>query len=56
MNSHAKLWHRENDSHDEVDLLVLQQRDWYVASVHGTGGDKTVCEEPKTHFPYDECG
>ena len=56
MNSLAKLWHRENDPDDEVDLLILQQRDRYVASVHETGGDKPVCEEPKTPFPYDECG
>ena len=46
MNSLPKLWHRENDPDDEVDLLILQQRDCYVASVH----------EPKTPFPYDECG
>ena len=32
----------------------LQQRDCYVASVHETGGDKPVCEEPKTPFLYDE--
>ena len=50
MNSLAKLWHRENDPDDEVDLLILQQRDRYVASVHETGGDKPVCEEPKTLF------
>ena len=24
--------------------------------MHETGGDKLVCEEPKTRFPYDECG
>ena len=25
--------------------------------MHETGGDKPVCEEPKTlFFPYDECG
>ena len=24
--------------------------------MHETGGDKPVCEEPKTPFPYDECG
>ena len=41
---------------DEVDLFILQQRDNYVASVHETGGDKPVCEEPKTPYPYDECG
>ena len=27
-----------------------------VASVHETGTDRPVCEEPKTPFPYDECG
>ena len=56
MNSLAKLWHQENDPDDEVDLLILQQRDSYVASVHETGGHNPVCEEPRTHFPYDECG
>ena len=50
MNSLAKLWHRENDPDDEVDLLILQQRDRCVASVHETGGDKPVCEESKTLF------
>ena len=29
---------------------------FFVASVHETGGDEPVCEEPKTPFPYDECG
>ena len=48
------MWHRENDPDDEVALLILQQRDCYV--VHETGGDKAVCEGPKTPFPYDECG
>ena len=50
MNSLAMSWHRENDPDDEVDLFILQQRDNYVASVHETGGDKPVCEEPKTPF------
>ena len=54
MNSVAKSWHRENDIDDEVDLLILQQRDCHVASVHETGGDEPVCEEPKTPFPCDE--
>ena len=40
----------------EVDLLILQKRDRYVASVHEAGADKPVCEEPKIPFPYDECG
>ena len=34
----------------------LQQRGCYVASVHELVGTKPVCEEPKTPFPYDECG
>ena len=53
INSLAKLWHREDDSHGEVDFLILQQR--YVASVHETGADKPVCEVPKRLYPYDEC-
>ena len=56
MNSLSELWHREDDPDSEVDLLIFQQRDRYVASVHETGGDKPVCEEPKTPFPYNECG
>ena len=56
MNSLAELWHREDDPDSEVDLLIFQQHDRYVASVHETGGDKPVCAEPKTSFPYDECG
>ena len=40
----------------KVGLLVLQQCGRHVASVHETGGDKPVCEEPKTLFPYDDCG
>ena len=52
MNSLAKLWHRENDPDSEVDLLILQ----HVASVHETGGDKPVCEEPKTPLSHDESG
>ena len=50
INSLAK-WHRENGPDDEVDLLILQQRDNFVAS-----GEEPVCEEPKTPFPFDECG
>ena len=56
MNSLAKLWRREDDPDSEVDLLIFHQRDRYVASVHETGGNKPVCEEPKTLFPYDKCG
>ena len=47
MNSLAKLWHRENDPDNEVDLLILQQRDCYTASMRETGGDKPVCEESR---------
>ena len=56
MNSLSELWHREDDPDSEFDLLILQQRDCYAASVHETGGDKPVCEEPKTPFLYGECG
>ena len=56
MNSLAELRHREDDPDSEVDLLIFQQRDRYVANVHETGGDKPVCEESKTPLPYDECG
>ena len=56
MNSLAELWHREDDPDGEVYLFILQQRDRYVASLHETGGDKPVCEEPNAPFPYDECG
>ena len=49
MNSVAELWHREDDPDSEADLLIFQQRDRYVASVHENGGDKPP-------FPYDECG
>ena len=55
MNSLAELWHREDDPDGEVDLLILQQRDRYVASVREAGADKPVCEVPKILFPYDEC-
>ena len=48
MDSLSELWHREDDPDIEVDLLIFQQRDRYDASVHETGGDKPVCEEPKT--------
>ena len=56
MNSLAKLWHRENDPNDEFDLLILQQRDCYVARVHETGSNKPLCEELKTPFPCGDCG
>ena len=51
MNSLAELWHREDDPDSEVDLLIFQQRDRYVASMHETGGEKPVCEEPR-HFSH----
>ena len=51
MNSLAELWHREDDPDGEVDLLISQQRDRHVASVHATGTDMPVCEEPKAPFP-----
>ena len=56
MNSLAELWHREDAPDGEVDWLIFQQRDRYVASVHEAGADKPVCEEPKIPCPYDECG
>ena len=56
MISLAELWRREDDLDNEVDLLIFQQRDRHVASVHETGGDEPVCEVPKTPSPYDECG
>ena len=34
ISSLAELWHQEDDLDDGVDLLILQQRDRYVASVH----------------------
>ena len=55
MNSLGELWHKEDDPDGEFDLLILQQRDRNVASVHETGADKPVCEEPKTLFPCGEC-
>ena len=56
MDSLVESWRGNNDPNDEIDLLICQQRDQYVASVHETGADRPVCEEPKTPFPYDECG
>ena len=56
MNSLAELWRENDDPDGEIGLLICQQRDRYVASVHETGTDKPVCEESKTPFPYDECG
>ena len=40
MNSLAKLWDQENDRDSEIDLLIFEQRNHYVASVHETGTDK----------------
>ena len=56
MNPLAKQWNQEDDPDGEVDLLIFQQRDRYIASVHETGADKPVCEEPKAPFPHGECG
>ena len=56
MNSLAELCHREDDLDGEVDLLILKLRDRCVTSVHQSGTDRPVCEEPKIPFPYDECG
>ena len=56
MDSLVESWRGHNDPDVEIDLLICQQRDQYVASVHETGTDRPVCEEPKTPFPYDECG
>ena len=56
MNSLSKLWDQENDPDSEIGLLIFEQRNHYVASVHETGTHKPVCEEPKTLSPYDECG
>ena len=55
MNSLAKLWDQENDPDSEIDLLIFEKRNHYVASVE-TGTDKPVCARTKTLFPYDECG
>ena len=30
----AEWWHREDEPHDEIDPLLLQQRDRYLAIVH----------------------
>ena len=56
MDSLVESLRENNDPDDEIDLLICQQRDQYVASVHETGTDRKVCEVPKTPFPYDECG
>ena len=39
MNSLADLWHKEDDPDGEVDLLIQQQRNRYVASVHTMSAD-----------------
>ena len=54
MDSLVESWRENNDPNDEIDLLICQQRNQYVASAHETGTDRPVCEEPKTPFPYDE--
>ena len=40
MNSLAEWWRDNSDPDSETDLLIFQQRDRYVASVHETGTDK----------------
>ena len=40
------------DPDGEVYLLIFQQHDRNVASVHETGGDKPVCEEPTRHLSH----
>ena len=39
----------------QLDSCPSNGRYRYVASVRETGGDKPLCEEPKTPIPYDEC-
>ena len=56
MDSLTEWWHEEDEPDDESDLLFLQQRGPFLASVHQTGVGRPVCEEPKKLFPYDECG
>ena len=55
-DSLVESWRGNNDPDEEIDLLICQQRDQFVASVHETGTDTPVCEKPKTPFPHDECG
>ena len=50
MNSLVELWDKGDDPDGEADLLMLQERDRYVASVHEIGADRPVCEEPKTRL------
>ena len=47
VDSLVESWRGNNDPDDEIDLLIC---------VHETGTDRPVREEPKTPFPYDECG
>ena len=55
-DSLEEWWHKEDELDDEIGLLLLQECDRYRASVHQTGSDRPVCEEPKTPFPYGQCG
>ena len=45
------MWIPRIRAHAEERGRLLHLR----ASVHETGTDKPVCEEPKTPFPHDEC-
>ena len=54
MDSLVESWRENNDPNDEIDLLICQHRDQYVASAHETGTDRPVFEEPRTPFPCDE--
>ena len=56
LDSLAEWWINDEDPEDEVDVLLLQLRDRYLASVHQTGSERPVCEEPKVPFAYDDCG
>ena len=47
MDALMESWRGNNDPDDEIDLLILQQRDRYVASVLAL---TSQC------IPYDECG
>ena len=47
----TELWRQNDDTDNEIDLLICQQRDQYVASVHETGADKPVCETTQDTFP-----
>ena len=50
MDSLVKSWRDNNNPNDDIGLIFCHYRDQYVASVHETGTDRPVCEEPKTPF------